>query len=312
MVTRRDFLKIGGTVLAFSVLGGNVAGSEDFTGNPDRFGMLSDTTRCIGCRRCEGACNKANNLGTPKTSFEDKSVFEEERKPYVVDVQSYTVVNRYEVEGKTVYRKVQCMHCDEPACATACPVGALKKSKEGPVTWNQKVCIGCRYCMVACPFHIPAFEYSSAFDPKIQKCFMCYERIKNGTVPACAEVCPVEAITFGKRENLLKMAKLRVWKEPEKYIDHVYGEEEAGGTGWLYVSSIPFSELGFPDGVGMTSYPKLTKDFLSMVNLTLVTWPALLGGFYIASHKKNEGKHEYMKIENNDKKETNIIEIQGK
>jgi formate dehydrogenase iron-sulfur subunit len=289
-LTRRDFIKIGGTVLAFTAIGGNALGSEDFTGNPDRLGMLSDTTRCIGCRRCEGACNNANKLPPPKTSFEDPSVFEKERKPYVVENQSYTVVNKYEADGKTVYRKVQCMHCDEPACASACPVGALKKSTEGPVTWNQKVCIGCRYCMVACPFHVPAFEYSSAFDPKIQKCFMCYERIKDGTVPACAEACPVEAITFGKKSELLKTAKLRVWNDPDKYINHVYGEEEAGGTCWLYISNVPFSKLGFPEGVGMTSYPKLTKDFLSMVNLTLVSWPSLLGGFYIASHKKSEEK----------------------
>jgi Fe-S-cluster-containing dehydrogenase component len=259
--------------------------------------MLTDTTRCIGCRRCEGACNKANDLPPPKTSFEETSVFEKQRKPYVADVQSYTVVNRFEGEdGKPVYRKVQCMHCDEPACVTACPVAALTKSIEGPVVWNEKLCIGCRYCITACPFYVPAFEYSSAFEPRIQKCFMCNQRIKDGLIPACAEACPVEAIQFGKRNDLIKMAKQRIWSEPDKYIDHVYGETEAGGTGWLYVSKMPFDKLGFPENIGTTSYPKLTKDFLSMVNLTLVSWPALLGGFYMASHKKphgeNEEKHE--------------------
>lgn len=298
MVTRRGLLKIGGSLLALGIVGPNVRAAEDFEGNPERFGMLSDLTRCIGCRRCEAACNKANNLPAPKTSFEDTSVFEEKRKPYVADVQSYTAVNRYEVDGKTVYRKVQCMHCDEPACASACPVGALKKTPEGPVVWNEKVCIGCRYCIIACPFYVPAFEYSSAFDPKIQKCFMCNKRIEKGIVPACAEACPVEAITFGKRSNLLKLAKLRVWNEPDKYIDHIYGEHEAGGTGWLYVSGIPFSKLDFQMDIGTTSFPKLTKDFLSMVNLTLVAWPALLGGFYLASnnkphaHDKQDSKEE--------------------
>ncbi|CAG1005047.1 partial anaerobic dimethyl sulfoxide reductase subunit B (DMSO reductase iron- sulfur subunit), partial [Methanosarcinales archaeon] len=170
MINRRNLLKIGGTVVAASILGSeSVLGAQDFEGNPDRLGMLTDTTRCIGCRRCEAACNKANNLPTAKTSFEDTSVFEEKRKPYVADVQSYTVVNRFEGEdGKPVYRKVQCMHCDEPACVTACPVAALTKSKEGPVVWNEKLCIGCRYCITACPFYVPAFEYSSAFEPKIQ------------------------------------------------------------------------------------------------------------------------------------------------
>ncbi len=293
MMNRRDFLKIGAGALAFGITGsGKALATEDFAGNPDRLGMLSDTTKCIGCRRCEAACNKANNLPPPKTSFEDTSVFEEKRRPYVADVQSYTAVNRYTVDGKTVYRKVQCMHCDEPACVSACPVAAMKKSKEGPVVWDEKLCIGCRYCIVACPFYVPAFDYSSAFDPRIQKCFMCYKRLSEGLVPACAEACPVEAITFGKRSDLIKLAKLRVWGEPEKYIDHVYGEEEAGGTGWLYISGVPFSELDFPMDVGTTSYPKLTKDFLSMVNITLVSWPALLGGFYLMNHKTHTEKSD--------------------
>ncbi len=294
MISRRDFLKVGGSIVAWSIVGSEHAvASEDFTGNPDRVGMLTDTTRCIGCRRCEAACNKANKLPEAKTSFEDTTVFEEKRKPYVADVQSYTAVNRYEGEdGKPVYRKLQCMHCDEPACVSACPVAAMKKSKEGPVVWDEKLCIGCRYCITACPFYVPAFEYSSAFEPKIQKCFMCYQRIKDGLIPACAEACPVEAITFGKRKDLIKMAKQRIWGEPDKYIDHVYGEEEAGGTGWMYISGVPFEKLGFPENIGITSYPKLTKDFLSMVNLTLVSWPALLGGFYLAAHQKPHDAHK--------------------
>jgi len=305
MVTRRNFLKIGGSILAFSIIGEKALASEDFTGNPDRFGMLSDLTRCIGCRRCEAACNKTNNLPQAKRSFEDESVFDEIRKPYVADVQSYTCINRYNIDGKTVYRKVQCMHCDEPACVSACPVAALKKSKEGPVTWNQKVCIGCRYCIIACPFYVPAFEYSNAFDPKIQKCFLCYHRISQGIVPACAEACPVEAITFGKKSNLLKLAKLRIWNNPDKYIDRVYGEQEAGGTGWLYISNVPFEKLGFPDNIGTTAFPKLTKDFLSMVNLTLVSWPALLGGFYLASNHRSEHKTEEDNIKEDNIKNEN-------
>jgi len=291
MMSRRDFLKIGGSLLAGSLVGdhGMASAAKSFTGNPDRYGMLSDLTRCIGCRRCEAACNKANNLPEPKTSFEDESVFEEKRKPYVADVQAYTVVNRYyDSNGKPVYRKVQCMHCDEPACASACPVVAMKKSKEGPVIWNEDVCFGCRYCIVACPFHVPAYEYSNAFTPKVQKCFMCYHRISEGIVPACAEACPVEAITFGKRSELIKLAWTRILSEPDKYIDHVYGEHEAGGTGWLYISGVPFSQLDFPMDVGTTPYPEYTKDFLSMVGLTLISWPALFGGIYLMSNHRAE------------------------
>ncbi len=290
MISRRRFLKLGGSFLALSLAGRRASAAHSFEGYPERFGMLSDLTRCIGCRRCEAACNKANNLPEPKTSFETDSVFKENRKPYVADVQSYTVVNRYVTNGKTVYRKVQCMHCEEPACVSACLVGALKKSPEGPVVWNEKVCIGCRYCITACPFYVPAFEYSSAFDPRIQKCFMCYQRISKGIVPACAEACPVEAITFGKRDELLKLAWKRIWGEPGRYIDHVYGEREVGGTGWLYISGVPFSELGFQMDLGTIPYPEYTRDFLSMVNLTLVSWPAIFGGIYLMSNHRKEPK----------------------
>ncbi len=293
-MNRRNFLKIGGSLLAWGLVGSSAAsaGAHSFTGYPDRFGMLSDLTRCIGCRRCEAACNKANNLPEPKTSFEDTSVFEKKRKPYVADVQSYTVVNRYGANGKTVYRKVQCMHCEEPACASACLVGALTKSPEGPVVWNEKVCIGCRYCITACPFYVPAFEYSSAFEPRIQKCFMCHQRITKGIVPACAEACPVEAITFGKRSSLLKLAWTRIWGEPDKYIDHVYGEREAGGTGWMYISGVPFSQLDFQMDIGTTPFPEYTKDFLSMVNLTLISWPAIFGGMYLMTNNLVKKNHD--------------------
>ncbi|MCZ7362480.1 MAG: 4Fe-4S dicluster domain-containing protein [Candidatus Methanoperedens sp.] len=279
-MNRRDFVKAGGSLVALSLMGTRVAqaGTHSFTGYPGRYGMLSDLTRCIGCRRCEAACNKANNLPEPKTPFDTTSVFEEKRRPYVADVQSYTVVNRFEVDGKEVFRKVQCMHCEEPACVSACLVGALKKSPEGPVTWNEKVCIGCRYCITACPFYVPAFEYSSAFDPRIQKCFMCHQRITKGLVPACAEACPVEAITFGKRSSLLKLARTRIWG--------------GGGTGWLYISGVPFSKLDFQMDLGTTSFPELTKDFLSMVNITLISWPAIFGGIYLMTKDRDKKLHE--------------------
>ncbi len=295
-MNRRDFLKIGGSIIAMSALG-NIAsaGSHSFTGYPDRYGMLSDITRCIGCRRCEKACNKANELGEPKKSFDDMSIFEEERRPYVSKNGSYTCVNRYIVDDKPIYRKVQCMHCEEPACVSACLVGALLKTPEGAVTWNKEVCIGCRYCMTACPFYVPSFEYTSAFEPRIQKCFLCYQRITKGIVPACAEACPVEAITFGKKSNLLKLALTRIWGEPDKYIDHIYGEHEAGGTGWMYISGVPFSKLGFQMDVGTTAYPELTKDFLAIVNLVLISFPAVFGGIYLMTQKNKKLPEEEKK-----------------
>ena len=291
-VNRRQFLRgaaaTGGTLLIWNLLSNPTkAFARDFSGQPDRFGMLTDLTRCIGCRRCEAACKEANKLPPLQIPLDDPSAFEEKRE---LDAETYTVVNRYQdtKTGKTVYRKVQCNHCAEPACASACLVKALTKSPEGPVIYNESLCIGCRYCMTACPFYIPTFEYFDALNPAIQKCFMCYDRISEGHIPACAQACPVETITFGKRSELLKLARDRIRNEPNRYIDHIYGEQEVGGTDWLYISEVPFEELDFPSNLGTIAYPQLTKEFLSAVPLVLVVWPALLGGFYLFTKRREQ------------------------
>ncbi|MFQ6033646.1 MAG: 4Fe-4S dicluster domain-containing protein [Candidatus Bipolaricaulia bacterium] len=288
-ISRRGFLKgIMGTAIGGSLVGRPVrALAANLSKRPDHYAILSDLTRCIGCRRCEAACNKANNLPPPEVPFDDRSVVAEERRP---DVGAYTVVNRYEdpKTGQPVYVKRQCMHCEEPACASACIVGALKKTPEGPVIWDGDVCIGCRYCMSACPFYIPAFEYFNPTSPRIEKCFMCYQRLSEGELPACVAECPMEALTFGRRSELIELARERIRKNPDKYIDHIYGEHEAGGTDWLYVSGVPFEKLGFPTDLLTTSYPKLTYGFLSLVPVILVAWPALFGGIYLMSKGREE------------------------
>ena len=292
-INRRDFLKstatAGGSLLLWGLVKNptEAFAAQDVSSQPDGLAMLSDSTRCIGCRRCEAACNEANNLPAPKIPFEDRYVFEEKRR---TEAQAYTVVNRYENPKwrKPVYRKIQCNHCAEPACASACLVGALKKSPEGPVIYNENLCLGCRYCMTACPFNIPTFEYFNAGSPAIQKCTMCYHRISEGLIPACAEVCPVEAITFAKRSKLIKIARDRIRSESDRYIDHIYGELEVGGTDWLYVSGVPFEELDLPIDVGTTPYPTFTQEFLSAVPLVLVAWPALFGGFYAWTKRRQQ------------------------
>lgn len=292
-VSRRSFIKnttvLGGGLFSWGFLGiAKKASGRDFSGHPDRYGLLTDLTRCMGCRRCEAACVETNNLPIPNISFEDKSVFERKRK---TDAQTYTIVNRYYdslwMEGP-VYSKVQCNHCEEPACASACLVGALKKTRMGPVIYDEEVCIGCRYCINACPFYIPTYEYSNAFSPKVQKCFMCHHKITKGEIPACSGVCPVEAITFGKRSQLISLARDKIRSRPDRYIDHIFGEHEAGGTGWLYISGVPFERLDFPANLGSTSFPEFTKEFLSFVPLVLVVWPGLLGGFYLFSKRRDE------------------------
>ena len=305
-MNRRAFLgtvaAIGGTAMVGS--GTLARASSDFPGYPNSYGLLTDFTLCVGCRSCEAACNRENGLPEPQKPFDDVSVFEQTRRP---DAHAYTVVNRYENpkdKNLPIYRKVQCNHCKEPACASACPIHAYNKTPEGAVMYNEDLCFGCRYCMIACPFYVPAYDYESALQPKIVKCTMCYEtRVKHGKVTACAEACPAGAITFGKRDDLIKIARKRIEKDPDKYIDHIYGEHEAGGTNWIYLSGVPFEQIGFPANVPDKPPIELTKGFLSSVPLVFTIWPALFGMCYaavrhqddvcnekIASHKKEEGK----------------------
>ncbi len=279
-LSRRHFLRATAALAGSMALAGLVEGraalaAEDFSGYPDRYGMLTDVTKCIGCRMCEIACAKANDLPAPPT---DPTVFERRRRP---TVQAYTVVNRYDnpATGSPVYRKVQCMHCDEPACVSACLVKALKKTPEGPVVYDENLCMGCRYCMIACPFSILSYEYAEPLTPRVRKCIMCYwQATKDGNAPACASACPTKATIFGKRNELLKLARERIVQEPGKYVDHIYGEHEAGGTGWLYLSAVPFDQLGLPADLGRTPFPEFTRDFLLAVPVAYVTVPPLLAG----------------------------------
>ena len=296
--SRRYFLgtmtAVGGTALLGSR---KKAEAKEFSGWPNRFGCLTDLTACVGCRSCEEACNKANNLPSPKVPFDDKSVFEEKRSP---DAHVYTVVNQYKNQkdpDKPIYRKVQCNHCNEPACATACPIHAYTKTPEGAVLYNPDLCFGCRYCMIACPFYVPAYDYESALEPKIVKCIMCYDKIKTGGLPACAEACPAGAVTFGKREDLIKIARDRITKHPDRYIDHIYGEREFGGTSWMYISGVPFEELDFPAHPQTAPLIENTKGFLGAVPLVFTVWPALFGMCYAAVRHRDEANEEESKKE---------------
>ncbi len=265
----------------------------------DPYGCLVDVTRCIGCRKCEQACNEVNHLPEPKKSFEDKTVFNTHRRP---DATSFTVVNRYftgrvlDEDGNPLptYVKIQCMHCQDPACASACITGALSKKENGAVYYDVKKCIGCRYCMVACPFEIPAYEYFDPITPRVRKCTFCFEIIsKKGGKPACASICPTEALTFGKRNELIKLAKKRIKENPGRYVDHVYGEKEAGGTCWLYISGEPMENLGLPP-VPKKPIPKLTETIQSTFFKYLwspIVLFGILGGIMAATKRKEEG-HE--------------------
>jgi Fe-S-cluster-containing dehydrogenase component len=147
--------------------------------------------------------------------------------------------------------------------------------------------------MVSCPFDVPKFEYHSA-NPKIEKCNMCYGRLQDGKVPACVENCPAEALIYGTRRELVKEARKRISENPEQYIDHIYGEHEAGGTGFLYLAGVPFKDLGMRTNIQTESYPSLSKGFLYAVPSVFVLWPAILLGIREAT------KDNHLKTEDHD------------
>ena len=294
--SRRDFLKTA------ALVGTTVAGLSSKTKaapsnilSEDRMGVLVDTTVCIGCRKCEWACRTAHDLETPSIeTYDNRAVFDEKRRP---DSTALTVVNEY-TKGKfgelPIDVKVQCMHCDHPACVSACIVGAFSKLENGSVIWNGDKCIGCRYCMVACPFQVPAFEFEKALKPDIKKCDFCFERTAEGKLPACTEICPVEAITYGRREDILKAAHQKIKNYPNRYIDRVFGEYEVGGTSWVYLASKEFEKLDFPK-LGRDEAPGVSEAIQHGVFAYFVppvALYALLGGVMWINKNKKQTENE--------------------
>lgn len=293
-IQRRSFLKGGlaGTLLSL-VQRPQPAEAHNIKKYPDSYGVLVDLTRCIGCRSCEAACNKEQGLPEPKTPFTDQTVFEldEHGLKRRTDASAYTVVQQYDFPGQDhpLFKKVQCNHCLEPACLTSCFVNAYTKTPEGAVIYNPDVCVGCRTCMVACPFYIPTFNYSSGLHPRIRKCIFCYDtRLKYGKPPACVEACPQEALLFGKRDELIKKARRRLEHNPDVYQDHIYGEFEAGGTSWIYLSPVPFDKVGFNPDIPDQPVLDGVKNFLAIVPMVLTIWPALFAGFHLLATRKEQ------------------------
>jgi Fe-S-cluster-containing dehydrogenase component len=288
--SRRGFLQVAGVTAGAGLLGRGEAHAAS-THELDGPGVLVDTTLCVGCRACEAACSESNKLPPPPES--DK-VFEQRRD---TSQTAFTVVNRTEkAPGIERYAKKQCMHCVAPACASACPVRAMDKLPSGPVVYDASRCMGCRYCMLACPFDIPKYEYESAA-PRVRKCTFCAERQAKGLKPACTEVCPSGALTFGKRSELLEVAKARIYQNPGRYDHHVYGEHEAGGTSWMYVSDVPFEKLALRTDVPQEAMPGLVSGALGAPPFVMTLWPPLLMGLYAFSRRREENGEEQGKEE---------------
>ena len=253
----------------------------------DGFGVLVDSTQCLGCRSCEVACAEAHGFPEPER-LGDEAIFATHRE---TEVKRFTVVNKATGDGEDRYAKSQCMHCVVPACASACPVKALDKTLDGPVVYHEDRCIGCRYCMISCPFGVPKYEYDKAV-PYVRKCDLCAPRLAEGKPPACVANCPAGALQFGKRSELLAEARRRVYAPGSKYVPHIYGENEAGGTSYLYIADRPFSAFGLPKDVGDRAYFENTRGALGAVPLVMTLWPPLLMGLFAARSRDEEKDHE--------------------
>ncbi len=286
-IDRRDFLKKAGLVgLGTTVVGldpSRAVASSAQEVSDDWMGVLVDLPNCIGCRQCEAACRAANGFGElTDQDLRDKSIFIDYRRP---GPHMYTTVNRFPGpdggEQRPVYVKTNCFHCNDPACVSACLVGAFSKKSNGAVLYDAWKCMGCRYCNAACPFQIPAYEYDNAFTPQVRKCTLCQNEgnPNRGGIPACVQNCPKECLAYGKRSDLLELAHDQINRHPDTYIDHVYGEHEVGGTSWLYLSSVPFEELNFLH-LGTEAPPRLTEAIQHSIFkhwMPPVAWFGMLG-----------------------------------
>jgi formate dehydrogenase iron-sulfur subunit len=265
-------------------------------------GVLYDGTRCIGCRGCSVACKSWNRK--PDDPEEKVSVEGGIEGKAVLSYKTYTFMRYREVgEGddlKWAFCKIQCMHCEHPACESACIVGALKKNEEtGAVTYDRGACIGCRYCMVACPFGIPTYEWDRP-SPWIKKCTFCSDRQEGndtepaGTLhPACVTACPTGALEFGDREELIEKAEARFAANPDRYWrdengdHHIYGQHEVGGTSWMYIHSVSSADLDLPE-VTDEPVPENAHKAMGTLPYYAVGVIGLMGAVYWVTKRKQK------------------------
>lgn len=293
--SRRDFLKkVGAGVTAmvatqllaaanYPVLADG--GCECDCESKQSCGMLIDLTRCVGCNSCALACKTNNDLPNPDV------------EPKALGRNAYTFVEYHEVttkDGETQMRGVkrQCMHCLNAACVSACPAAAMYKSEEGPVIYRRERCLGCRYCQLACPFVVPAFEWDNGLTPVISKCWMCYDRLQEGLKPACAEACPTGALRFEKRDKLLVEAHAKIDTHPDRYVNHIFGEFEVGGTSVLYLSDVPFEKMGFPTNLPLTAPPEETEKIMHALPLVIGGMTVLMTGTAAYTHLRAHDPQE--------------------
>jgi formate dehydrogenase iron-sulfur subunit len=239
--------------------------------------ILYDSTLCVGCKACEGAC--AEKWGLP---YNDKVAAEEK-----ISAHKLTTIQTF---GDKYGRRL-CMHCADPTCASVCPVGALQKTALGPVVYDETKCMGCRYCMQACPFQVPSYEWEARL-PRVRKCNMCYERQVKGQPTACTGACPTGATICGERDELIAEAKKRIAEKPDGYQNRIYGLKEVGGTSVLFLSAVPFDQIGLKTSVPQEAPPKLTWRVLELLPDVVSTGSVLLGGVWWITNRRSAVEKE--------------------
>jgi len=283
-ISRRDFLKTIGAGSAIATAGWllDVTAAPAYASGGAAgpvLGVLIDLTRCVGCNSCALACKEVNGLSQPDVV------------PDALTTEAYTFVEERwatRTDGQVVQRfvKRQCMHCLNAACVSACPAAAMYKGTQGQVVYRAYRCLGCRYCQAACPFVVPRFNWDDGIDPVINKCQLCYGRTKVGQKPACVSACPSGALRFGPREDLLAQARAQIASNPGRYIDHVFGASEVGGTAMLYLSDVPFEQLGFPADMPQTAPPEETHKVISKLPFVLAGMTVAMAGTAAYTHRK--------------------------
>ena len=283
---RRQFLKGVAATAAATVVGTKEAKAfHKVEPKDDWYAMLFDSTRCVGCKTCMVACKRTNNL--PPERDEDGI----HDAPIDLSAYTRTVIKLYKEGDKHAYFKAQCFHCVDPACVSVCPVGAIKKDEKTGIVYVTDACLGCRYCQMACPFNVPKFEWNAAIPKKIEKCDMCwYTNVKEGKQPACCEVCPNQAIIFGKRDELLAEAKRRIRENPDRYVPRVYGEAEVGGTGYFVIAGVEFKKLGLPK-LPMISPARVSEGVQHTVYKGFIA-PVVLFGTVLTLTVRNKKKRQ--------------------
>ncbi|PKU23108.1 hydrogenase 2 operon protein HybA [Telmatospirillum siberiense] len=317
--SRRNFLKgaaAGSAAAACAAATTTPAEArENLTMPPKAVGLLYDSTICVGCKACVVACRDANDTH-PEFSTEEKLW----DNPLDISGKTITVIKMYsegtgqhkdqEKDG-FAFMKRSCLHCVDPSCVSVCPVTAMTKDPvTGIVSHEPADCIGCRYCIVACPFAVPQFEFDKAF-PKLLKCQLCKHRQAEGKIPACAEVCPTGATLFGPVTALKEEADRRlavpagkpntfarktvgspdVHEHPNAaYVQHAYGTTEMGGTQMLLLSGVPFEKMGYPK-LRERSYASEAETIQEGIYHDLIAPVALFAGLlYVA--RKNTKNHD--------------------